>query len=37
LLLVCIAWGALLCIYVEIPANRALRQFFARKPEPAPA
>jgi peptidoglycan/LPS O-acetylase OafA/YrhL len=37
LLLVCVGWGALLCTYVEIPANRALRQFFARKPEPAPA
>ena len=29
LLLVCIAWGALLCNAIEIPANRALRQFFA--------
>ncbi|MBV9420210.1 MAG: acyltransferase, partial [Alphaproteobacteria bacterium] len=32
LLLVCIAWGALLCRYIEVPANRALRQFFASKP-----
>jgi peptidoglycan/LPS O-acetylase OafA/YrhL len=32
LLAVCIAWGALLCITIEIPANRALRRFFASKP-----
>lgn len=31
LLVVCIAWGALLCTCVEIPANRALRRFFARQ------
>jgi peptidoglycan/LPS O-acetylase OafA/YrhL len=30
LLLVCIGWGALLCNAIEIPANRALRHFFAR-------
>ena len=30
LLAVCIAWGAFLCVYIEIPANRALRRFFAR-------
>jgi peptidoglycan/LPS O-acetylase OafA/YrhL len=30
LLLVCVAWGWFLCTYVEIPANRALRRFFAR-------
>ncbi len=30
LLALCIAWGAFLCIYIEIPANRALRRFFAR-------
>ena len=32
LLLVCIGWGALLCTYIEIPANHALRRFFARHP-----
>ncbi len=30
LLAVCIAWGWFLCTTVEIPANRALRRFFAR-------
>lgn len=35
LLLVCIAWGALLCNTIEIPANRALRRFFASYPVPA--
>ena len=35
LLLVCIAWGALLCNTIEIPANRALRRFFASHPVPA--
>ncbi len=35
LLLVCVAWGAFLCRYVEIPANRALRAFFARRPAAA--
>jgi peptidoglycan/LPS O-acetylase OafA/YrhL len=33
LLAVCVAWGAFLCTYIEVPANRALRHFFA----PAPA
>ncbi|MDE2111837.1 MAG: acyltransferase [Alphaproteobacteria bacterium] len=33
LLLICIAWGALLAIFVEHPANAALRRMFAqRKP-----
>ncbi|HXC54710.1 MAG TPA: acyltransferase [Rhizomicrobium sp.] len=31
LLLVCILWGALICTYIEIPANRALRRYFAPK------
>ena len=35
LLLVCVAWGALLCNTIEIPANRALRRFFASHPVPA--
>jgi peptidoglycan/LPS O-acetylase OafA/YrhL len=35
LLLVCVAWGALLCYTIEIPANRALRRFFASHPVPA--
>lgn len=35
LLAVCIAWGALLCTTIEIPANRALRRFFASKPATA--
>jgi peptidoglycan/LPS O-acetylase OafA/YrhL len=35
LLLVCVVWGALLCTYVEIPANRALRRFFAPRAAPA--
>lgn len=35
LLLVCIGWGALLCNFIEIPANRALRRFFASHPAPA--
>ncbi|HEY0104789.1 MAG TPA: acyltransferase [Rhizomicrobium sp.] len=30
LVAVCVVWGWLLCTYVEIPANRALRRFFAR-------
>jgi len=29
LLLVCVGWGWFLCTYIEIPANRALRRFFA--------
>ena len=32
LLVVCVAWGALLCTTIEIPANRALRRFFASSP-----
>jgi peptidoglycan/LPS O-acetylase OafA/YrhL len=32
LLVVCIFWGALLCTYIEVPANRSLRRFFARRP-----
>jgi peptidoglycan/LPS O-acetylase OafA/YrhL len=32
LLAVCVAWGWLLCKYVEIPANRALRRHFSAKP-----
>lgn len=35
LLAVCVAWGAFLCHYIEIPANRALRRFFASQPAPA--
>jgi len=35
LLAVCVAWGAFLCRTVEIPANRALRRFFASHPAPA--
>jgi peptidoglycan/LPS O-acetylase OafA/YrhL len=35
LLLVCIAWGALLCNAIETPAIRALRRFFASHPVPA--
>ena len=35
LLAVCIAWGWLLCTYVEIPANRALRRIFATRPAAA--
>jgi peptidoglycan/LPS O-acetylase OafA/YrhL len=36
LLLVCIGWGALLAIFIEHPANAALRRMFAqRKPKPA--
>jgi peptidoglycan/LPS O-acetylase OafA/YrhL len=31
LLAVCIGWGALLCTFIEIPANRAVRRFFARR------
>ncbi len=31
LLAVCIGWGWFLCKVIEIPANRALRQFFAPK------
>ena len=31
LLAVCIVWGWLLCKYIEIPANRALRRYFAPK------
>ena len=30
LLAICIVWGWLLCTYIESPANRALRRFFAR-------
>ena len=32
LLAVCVAWGAFLCTYIEVPANRALRHFFAHAP-----
>jgi len=35
LLAVCIVWGWFLCTYIEIPANRALRRFFASHPAPA--
>jgi peptidoglycan/LPS O-acetylase OafA/YrhL len=35
LLLLCIAWGAFLCHYIEIPANRALRGYFSRRFAPA--
>ncbi|MEI9994769.1 MAG: acyltransferase [Rhizomicrobium sp.] len=35
LLAVCIAWGWFLSTYGEIPANRALRRFFAPKPATA--
>ena len=31
LLVVCIAWGALLCTYIEVPANRTLRRLFATR------
>ncbi len=31
LLLVCVGWGALLCTFIEIPANLALRRFFTRR------
>ena len=31
LLLVCIGWGALLAIFIEHPANAALRRMFARR------
>jgi peptidoglycan/LPS O-acetylase OafA/YrhL len=38
LLAICIGWGAFLCDRIEIPANRALRRFFAPKPaKPAAA
>ncbi|HLJ52476.1 MAG TPA: acyltransferase [Rhizomicrobium sp.] len=32
LLAVCVAWGAFLSTYIEVPANRALRRFFAHAP-----
>jgi len=35
LLAVCVAWGAFLCTYIEVPANRALRHFFAHAPATA--
>ncbi len=34
LLLVCIGWGALMTIFVEQPANTALRRMFARRTRP---
>lgn len=37
LLAACVAWGAFLTHFVEVPVNRSLRQFFARKPAPAAA
>jgi hypothetical protein len=30
-LLVCIGWGALLAIFIEHPANAALRRMFAQR------
>jgi len=35
LLILCVAWGAFLTRYVEVPANRTLRQFFATRPAAA--
>ncbi len=35
LLALCIGWGALLTNVVELPANRAIRGYFARKPAAA--
>ena len=35
LLVVCVVWGAFLCTYLEVPANRALRRFFASTRVPA--
>jgi hypothetical protein len=31
LLLVCVGWGALLAIFIEHPANAALRKMFAQR------
>ncbi|MBL6853120.1 MAG: acyltransferase [Alphaproteobacteria bacterium] len=32
LLLVCVVWGWFLCTTIELPANRAIRRYFGRKP-----